>query len=384
MGRPPKTKLFEYQETSVNGKAGFMIQGRPTGKRERYYFRTEKDAKKAAADRNRQITAFGSQTALPDADRVMAAECIKILSPFGKTLYDATNFYRDYLEKTSSSITVSKLCGIVGAEFEKRLSNRGATIRHKRTMDSCLKKFEARFGSSRIKTLSGTEIKEWLAAIPNIKVKTQNNLLGYIRNVYGIALEKGLINEDPFQHVKSFPQSEKFEKEPTPLTPEEAKGLLDAAEPEILPFIAIGLFAGLRTAERDELNWRDIHLSGPEPEIDLEKKISKTGRRRSVPIQPALKAFLEPYARTEGRIVPLTCNGKVSYQNAWERAVKKAGLWPWPENALRDSFVSYRYKTTGSAEITSQEAGHSVGIMFAKYQKKITKEAANKFWAIRP
>ena len=197
-------------------------------------------------------------------------------------------------------------------------------------------------------------------------------------------LGEGLINEDPFQHVKSFPQSEKFEKEPTPLTPEETKRLLDAAEPEILPFIAIGLFAGLRTAERDELNWRDIHLSGPEPEIDLEKKISKTGRRRSVPIQPALKAFLEPYARTEGRIVPLTCNGKVSYQNAWERAVKKAGLWPWPENALRDSFVSYRYKTTGSAEITSQEAGHSVGIMFAKYQKKITKEAANKFWAIRP
>lgn len=237
-------------------------------------------------------------------------------------------------------------------------------------MDSCLKKFEARFGSSRIKTLSGTETKEWLAASPNIKVKTQNNLLGYIRNVYGIALEKGLINEDPFQHVRSFPQSEKFEKEPRPLTPEEAKRLLDAAEAEILPFIAIGLFAGLRTAERDELNWRDIHLSGPEPEIDLEKKISKTGRRRSVPIQPALKAFLEPYAQTEGRIIPLTCNGKVSYQNAWERAVKKAGLWPWPENALRDSFVSYRYKTTGSAEITSQEAGHSVGIMFASIKRR--------------
>jgi hypothetical protein len=67
MGRPVKTKLFEYQETSVNGKAGFMIQGRPTGKRERYYFANEKDAKKAAADRNRQITAFGSQTALPNA-----------------------------------------------------------------------------------------------------------------------------------------------------------------------------------------------------------------------------------------------------------------------------------------------------------------------------
>jgi hypothetical protein len=60
MPRPAQTKLFEYKETSVNGKVGFMIQGRPTGKRERYYFATEKEAKKAAADRNRQIAAFGS------------------------------------------------------------------------------------------------------------------------------------------------------------------------------------------------------------------------------------------------------------------------------------------------------------------------------------
>jgi hypothetical protein len=76
-----------------------LIQGRPTGKRERYYFANEKDAKKAAADRNRQITRFRFATALPDADRVMAAECIEMLSPFGKTPYDVTNFYRGYWAK---------------------------------------------------------------------------------------------------------------------------------------------------------------------------------------------------------------------------------------------------------------------------------------------
>jgi hypothetical protein len=181
MARRSETKLFEEQKlSSPNGKNEWMIQGRPTGKRERYYFRTEKKAKKAAADRKRQVTAFGSQTALPEAERVMAAECIKMLALFGKTLYDAAHFYRDHLEKTSSSITVAKLCEIIAAEFEKRLANGGATLRHKRTMDSCLKKFQGRFGSSPIKTLSGTEIKEWLAAIPDMKVKTQNNLLDSI------------------------------------------------------------------------------------------------------------------------------------------------------------------------------------------------------------
>jgi hypothetical protein len=54
-----------------------MIQGRPTGKRERFYFETETEAKKAVADRNGQIAAFGSQNTLPDYDRVMAAEGIR-------------------------------------------------------------------------------------------------------------------------------------------------------------------------------------------------------------------------------------------------------------------------------------------------------------------
>jgi hypothetical protein len=62
----------------------------------------------------------------------------------------------------------------------------------------------------------------------------------------------------------------------------------------VLPFIAVGMFAGLRTSERDEVDWKDIHLDVAEPYIDLSAKISKTGRRRIVPVQPALMTFLAP------------------------------------------------------------------------------------------
>ena len=144
------------------------------------------------------------------------------------------------------------------------------------------------------------------------------------------------------------------------------------------------MFAGLRAAERNELNWIDISLDGPEPYIDLSAKISKTGRRRIIPVQPSLREFLAPFVKSEGRIIPLTCNGLPAYQNAWERSVKKAGLWPWAENRLRDSFVSYPYEHTGSAEITAKEAGHSVQVMFDRYQKIVSKVDAERFWAIRP
>jgi integrase len=383
MARPAKTKLFEYQETSVNGKTGFMIQGRPTGKRERYYFGTEKEAKKAAADRNRQLAAFGSQTALPDTERVMAAECIKMLAPFGKTLYDATHYYRDYLEKTNTSKTVSELCKVVREEFVFRLANEGASLRHKRTMDSELKKFEGRFGDSLINTLTGDQIKEWLQKL-DCKPKTRIKIFGYIRNAYGIAVQKGLLETHPFEKVENFIRNKKSEAPAFPLTAEEAQRLLDATEPSVLPFIAVGMFAGLRTSERDLIEWKHFILDDAEPYIDIPKSISKTGERRLVPVQPALMAFLAPFVKKQGHIVPLTCNGNVAYQNAWERSVKAAGLWPWSEGRLRDSFCSYRYRATGSAEMTAEEDGHSIQVMIDRYRKLVTKEAAERFWAIRP
>jgi integrase len=102
------------------------------------------------------------------------------------------------------------------------------------------------------------------------------------------------------ERVKNFPRNKKSEAPPFPLTVEEAQLLLNAAEPSVLPFIAIGMFAGLRSAERNELNWKDVHLGVAEPYIGLSAKIAKTGRRRIVPIQPSLMAFLAPFAKSEG------------------------------------------------------------------------------------
>lgn len=119
-----------------------------------------KRAKKAVADRNRQIAAFGSQNTLPDSDRVMAAEFIKTLIHFGKTLYQATHFYRDFLEKTTSSITVNELCDRVAQEFDRRLKDKEfRSNRHHISMNETMRKFRAKFGSVPIKTLKGTTIK---------------------------------------------------------------------------------------------------------------------------------------------------------------------------------------------------------------------------------
>ena len=123
----PANKIFRiFKNKTGKGQAPYRIEGRPKGKRERYYFQTEKEAKKAAADRNIQIAAFGTQNLLGDTERVMAAECLKLLEPYGKTLFSfnariatgaspARTRTQAYLASVSSNYASTALLGTAPA-----------------------------------------------------------------------------------------------------------------------------------------------------------------------------------------------------------------------------------------------------------------------------
>jgi integrase len=50
-------------------------------------------------------------------------------------------------------------------------------------------------------------------------------------------------------------------KPPVILTADSLSALLEAADAEVLPMLAIGSFAGLRTAELMRLTWEDVNLT---------------------------------------------------------------------------------------------------------------------------
>ena len=111
--------LFEVRYSEKpNRDNHWRIVGFVNGKRTQFWFKSERDAKAAAADRNTEITAYGTQVALSSVDRIRAFNAIDRLATFGKNLDEAVNFYVAHLTKTEGSISVLELCEIVGAEFE--------------------------------------------------------------------------------------------------------------------------------------------------------------------------------------------------------------------------------------------------------------------------
>ena len=137
---------------------------------------------------------------------------------------------------------------------------------------------------------------------------------------------------------------------PEILEPAKFKQLLATAEeevPELIPFLAMAGFAGLRRselvrecAEDRVLRWEDINWQKQLITIrhEVAKQTSrKMGNRRFIPMEAALLHWLGPYRKEEGLLIPMV-------DSAVRRRMKKLRLASKvdpPTNALRHSYASY-------------------------------------------
>jgi integrase len=93
-------------------------------------------------------------------------------------------------------------------------------------------------------------------------------------------------------------------------TPESIASLLKKADATLRPYLALGAFAGLRTAELQRMDWSEIDLDRGFITVAASK--AKTRRRRLVPISDNLKLWLTPIwqpGRTEytKSLIPIHC-----------------------------------------------------------------------------
>ena len=144
----------------------------------------------------------------------------------------------------------------------------------------------------------------------------------------------------------------------------------------MLPYIAIGAFAGLRRAELKRLEWSDVHFDSELIEVTAQK--SKTARRRFVTMQPNLRKWLLPARRNSGKVCP------ADFRKSFDAARRAAGVAEWPDNALRHSFASYHGHFKNAAAL-ALEMGHTdSGMIFEHCRELVKPKDAERYWKIQP
>jgi len=166
-------------------------------------------------------------------------------------------------------------------------------------------------------------------------------------------------------------------KEVVIYSPEEARKILNAAGKHLAtPFIAIGCFAGLRSAEIKRLDWKNVNFE--RGFIEVRADICKTKARRLVPISDNLRGWLKPFAMPSGAVVI-----HHNIHEAVKKIAERAGL-EWKKNAMRRSYVSYRLAQTSDPARTALEAGHDQTVLFQFYREVVTPALAEEWFSIMP
>lgn len=348
----------------------YVVNFKENGKRARRFFETKREAETFAQQKNIERVNQGREGAeFPSWLRVMAQECHELLEPHGKTIRDAAEHYLSFLRATARSCTVEELVGELLATKQAD----GASRRYLDDLKSRLGRFASEFQGQTVATITAAQIDDWLRALA-VAPTTRNNFRRVLVVMFNFAVQRGYAVANP---AETTAKAKVIDGAPGILSVGETARLLETASADVLPYLAIGCFAGLRPAELARLEWENVDFEAGLIEVTAEK--SKTARRRFVKIQPNLAEWLSPYAGRKGAA------GCPNLRKTVEAARRGAGVAEWPSNALRHGFASYHLAHFQDAAALALEMGHTdSGMIFEHYRQLVKPKDAARYWQIKP
>ena len=298
-----------------------------------------------------------------------AAAALQILNG-SATLIEAAEFYQAHTAPIGGSQTVA-------AMFDYYLGRKtvaGLSDHHLATLRSRVGRFTEQFGDTQLHEITTRDIEEWFDD-NGFRGTNRNNYKLYLSGFFNFAVQAKHLRANPVEGVMKSKAAGR-RRQPRIFTIAETQALLNAAtehEPEMAPYFAIGMFAGLRPiAELAALDWDKIKWDSKEIFVYS----TKTDQARYVDMSDNLMQWLLPFRRKKGLIYFTRCR--------FEKVVRKAGV-KWGIDAMRHTFGSYHLKQHDSVNATILQMGHRGDkTLFAHYRAAVSREDAKMFWNISP
>ena len=403
-----EAKVTVYKRATPSGFDNFMVADYSSGKRRFLSFKTKAEAMDRADALARQMAGLSAQVRSITNDEAIdyfnsverlrpyrvtvdeatakIAECLQILGGFEnlKAVKEAVaqckplpslaelSAAAKFFKSKHRTFTPKRVADVV-AELLALKKARGAAARYLDDLQFRLEKFAEKFPCN-IGSVTTADVQAWL---DGLKLSSQsyanNRRCVHLLFEHGVA--RGYCLDNPAADVER-PKIRNGEVKI--FTPDETRKLLAAAPEDFLPCLALGLFAGLRSAEIERLEWKDIDLK--QGHVVVGADAAKTASRRIVPIAENLAVWLAPYAGRTGGLWP---HGRDYFHKRQEATAKAAGV-AWKANGCRHSFASYSFALCADAGRVAGYCGNSPGVIHRHYKQLCTPADAQKFFSIKP
>jgi len=373
-----KAKHPIYKIKHRSGNTGWLLDlGVIDGKPKRLTFKTKTEAQTASEQYHALKVNQGTRAlSLPNDVREDAVKASDLLSPHGVSIWDAARYYNQHVLRYKNSPPVSEI-------VQRLIDDRESLNRRDRTiadLRSRLGIFADTFGDSKLHEITLDELKGWLNdADHEWQPRTRNNFLTKLSQLYNFAFGLKWVDSNIAALIE---RASADDTKAEIFTVAEAEKLLTHANQfNLLPYIALGLFAGIRSAELHRLNGRALNFASKN--ICISGDVAKKRGQRNIPMCDALIAWLEPVKEKLQNGSPIVERTSFFFRQDFAKLIEATGV-EWKANGLRHSFGSYHYEMHGNENETAKQMGNSPAMVHKHYKSLVDKAEAEKFWALRP
>jgi integrase len=375
--------------TPENGRDRFTIEWREAGVRRRVTRVDLAEARELAKETAGRLSGgLGAGLVLSGAEREAYQHALKALKPSGLSLSVAVD---EFMKARSFDVPVVEAAKAYAATHNAKLPSRtvaeivgellsakkadGASKAYLHALKSYLSAFSRDFKGN-IADVQTADIDAWLRAL-KLSPRSRNNFRNYVALLFSFAQRAGYLDPDKKNAGERTSTARRKETEIEIFTPAEMASLLASADDVARPFLVLGGFVGLRSAEILRLTWTDINW--PEKVVEIRAGVSKTKTRRLPPLTDAACAWLESYKGSKGVIIP----SLDKLRQALERASDDSGV-AWKKNGLRHAYGTYRIAVLKDPVRVSYEMGNSAQVIRQSYDRVVPERTGRAWFAILP
>lgn len=251
-----------------------------------------------------------------------------------------------------------------------------------------LKRFAQDYGTTPLATITAAQIEKWLASLrsrrnpknlektPFLSPLSRNHHRASLHAffAYASAPARALCAMNPLAHL----EPEKVAtSEPKAYSVKDVARIMQTAldhKPELVPVLALGMFAGLRVSEAINADLGKLPNG-----VGEFRTTGKTGARMAH-YSATAAAWMKAQPRRTGQAWLLSERALVDHMQELFTLAKVEQI----DNGARHSFISYRTAETRDVARVADECGNSVSTIKNHYRQLVTAEAAKKYFAIRP
>ena len=251
--------------------------------------------------------------------------------------------------------------------------------RRLRSLSSYVNRFAEKFSQKSLNEINRVELQDFVDS-NTWAPKSHNDFLGGVSLLY---LEAQFRNWVPkgYNPTKTIQRKKVVRSTVQVFEPSEAKQILTRIDADLVPMLALWLFAGIRKEEISRMSWDQVNRGLETGCILMEAKQTKTGVERSVPIQNNLKSWLLKHRKDSGNILPDHLKTMRRIDELPGYISRKTGV-KWKDNAPRHSFGTYYLKMCKDPAEVVKAMGNSLTEFERHYWCKATSitDAVAKEW----